>query len=142
GLVVEAVPSEATARGETAAIGGYLGAVHVGEPQTAGVATGLVGGKVNNHDLRGMTGEGGAQVAHAGAGVADALHRAVDVEFAPIAGRVRVIQLDEDVTECLIRTSVFFMTRPEGIGVKLNALGAGEPEEHAAEGAVADRQRL
>ena len=98
--------------------------MHVGQPEAAGVATGFVGGKMHDHDLRRMAGEGGALVVHAVAGVADALHRPVDVEFASVAGRVGVLQLDEDVTECLIRTGVLLITGPEGIGIELNALGA------------------
>lgn len=89
-----------------------------------------------------MAGEGGAQIVHAAAGVADALHCAVDIEFASIAGRVRVIQLDEDVSKSLIPAGVPLVAGPEGIGIELNALGAGEPEEHAAERPVADWQRL
>jgi len=116
--------------------------VHVGQPEASGVGAGFVGGELDDHDLGRMAGEGGALVANAAAGVADALHGAVNVQLAAVGGRVGVLQLDEDVAEGLIRTGVLFVAGPEAVDVELDAFGGGQAEEHASERAVAEGQGL
>ena len=89
-----------------------------------------------------MAGESRAQVTDTVAGVADALHRAVDVELSPVIGWGRMLQLDEEIPERLILAGVFFIAGPETVDVELDSLGLGEAEDHATERAVAERQSL
>ena len=51
-------------------------------------------------------------------------------------------QLEEDIAERLVRAGVLLISGPQAVDVELDPLGQRAAEQHGAEGAVPDRQRL
>jgi len=89
-----------------------------------------------------MAGEILALIADAAAGVGDGVHASADVEPAPIVLCVLVGRFDIQVAECLIGACVLLVADPQTVFVELNVFLFNAPEDHAAQSAVADRQRF
>ena len=131
-------------RGDAIAAQRELRSVHVGQAQRAAVLALPVGAHAHDDYFSRMAGKRLAVIRHAALRVGDAVHPPVDVQFAHVAigGSVVVGQIDEDVAEGLIRPHDLVVTRPQRDVVELDVLALELAEEHRADAAVADGQRL